>query len=87
MEYMVVPVFYCIGNPYTVKASKQACQDAQLAEKKFMLCIPLARESVRRAHTLFLVRQTHILIRLHQKTLSLYFLWILFPCSQRTLSL
>ncbi len=33
MEYMVVPVFLLYRKSYTVKA-KQACQDAQLAEKE-----------------------------------------------------
>ena len=35
------------------RAKSPTGQDAQLAEKKFMLGIPLARESVRYAHTLF----------------------------------
>ncbi len=35
------------------RAKSPTGQDAQLAEKKFMLRIPLARESVRQAHTLF----------------------------------
>lgn len=38
-------------------------RDAQLAEMKFMLSIPLARESVRRAHTLFNQLKKHTLWR------------------------
>ena len=37
--------------------------DAQLAEMKFMLSIPLARESVRRAHTLSNQLKKHTLWR------------------------
>ena len=54
---------FLLYRKYRVTLKREICvsyrakspigQNAQLAEKKFMLRIPLARESVRQAHTLF----------------------------------